>query len=99
MRYREYAQLTSLPGGLPGLSRAGRVAAESLFVLEFGSIDSVRTSRELAARTQAVRDARAAPGSFPILVYGPSRDGMSYENSVLMEYLASYGYIVVASPS
>jgi hypothetical protein len=98
MRFREYAQLTSLPGRLPGHGPHARAAAERLFALEFVR-DTGRGRRELDAVTWAVRNAPRANGAFPIVVYGPSRDGMSYENSTLAEYLASHGYIVLASPS
>ena len=99
MRFREYTQLTSLPGQLPKHDSAGRVAAERLFLRLFGGTDSVAVERELNAPTVAVRDARPAHGAFPILIYGPSRDGVSFENGPLLEYLASHGYIVLASPS
>jgi dienelactone hydrolase len=99
MRYREYAELTSLPGELPRRDSAGRAAAESDFMQSFGTADSVRARRELNTVVNAVRDAAHARGSFPIVVYGPSFGALSFENNVLCEYLASHGYIVVASPS
>ena len=51
------------------------------------------------APTAAILDAPPASGSFPIVVYGPSFSAVSFENDVLMEYLASHGYLVIASPS
>jgi dienelactone hydrolase len=98
MRFREYTELTSLPGRLPQRSPEGRAAARHLFALEVVR-DSGRGQRELDALTSAVRDATPANGSFPIVVYGPGRDGLAFENSVITEYLASHGYIVLASPS
>ena len=47
----------------------------------------------------AVRDAPPAVGSFPIVVYAPSLNAPNTENIELCEYLATQGYIVVASPS
>jgi dienelactone hydrolase len=99
MRYRGYAELSSLPGELPRRDSAGRVAAESDFLRSYGAIDSVRARRELNTVVNAVRDAAHLKGSFPIIVYGPSLGAESFENNVLCEYLASNGYIVVASPS
>lgn len=52
-----------------------------------------------AHRMSAVRDAKAHRGRFPIVIYAPSIDAPSTENIDLCEYLASHGYIVVASPS
>ncbi len=47
----------------------------------------------------AVRDAKSAPGRFPILIYAPSDSSVSWENADLCEYLASQGYVILASPS
>jgi dienelactone hydrolase len=46
----------------------------------------------------AVRDARPLEGKFPVVIYAPSFSSMSWENADLCEYLASHGYVVVASP-
>jgi len=47
----------------------------------------------------AVRDAPAAAGRYPVVIYAPSFSSMSWENADLCEYLASHGYVVIASPS
>ena len=46
----------------------------------------------------AVRDAPALAGRFPVVIYAPSFGSMSWENADLCEYLASHGYVVLASP-
>jgi tetratricopeptide (TPR) repeat protein len=46
----------------------------------------------------AVRDAKAVAGKFPLVIYAPSFSSMSWENVDLCEYLASHGFVVVASP-
>jgi tetratricopeptide (TPR) repeat protein len=46
----------------------------------------------------AVRDAAALTGRFPVVIYAPSFSAMSWENADLCEYLASNGYVVIASP-
>lgn len=46
----------------------------------------------------AVRDAALLAGRFPVVIYAPSISSMSWENADLCEYLASHGYVVVASP-
>ena len=98
MMYREYVDLYSRPGTMPAHDARGKAENERLFLGGF-SVDSDKVNRELNARTRAARDAMPARGSFPIIVYGPSLGAPSFENDVLMEYLASHGYIVVASPS
>ena len=45
----------------------------------------------------ARRDAPLASGHFPVIIYAPAN--MSWENADLCEYLASHGYVVIASPS
>lgn len=46
----------------------------------------------------AVRNAPLQAGKFPVVIYAPSFSSMSWENADLCEYLASHGYVVVASP-
>lgn len=47
----------------------------------------------------AVRDAKMAEGHYPVLIYAPSDSSVAWENADLCEYLASHGYVVLASPS
>ena len=47
----------------------------------------------------SVRNAPLAPGRFPLVIYAPSFSAKAWENADLCEYLASYGYVVIASPS
>jgi dienelactone hydrolase len=47
----------------------------------------------------AVRDAAPRTGQFPVVIYAPGMNGDVFENADLAEYLASHGYIVIASPS
>jgi dienelactone hydrolase len=49
--------------------------------------------------TWAIRDAPMQAGRFPMLIYAPSVNAPATENIELCEYLASNGYIVIASPS
>lgn len=56
-------------------------------------------SATLSDSMWAVRDADEAPGRFPAVVYAPSFSNVSWENADLCEYLASNGYVVIASPA
>jgi pimeloyl-ACP methyl ester carboxylesterase len=58
-----------------------------------------RIPSSLAEPLRAVRDAPRARGSFPVVIYAPSDSAVSWENADLCEYLASQGYVVLASPS
>jgi pimeloyl-ACP methyl ester carboxylesterase len=46
----------------------------------------------------AVRDAAMQSGKFPIVIYAPSLNAPSIENIEFCEYLASHGFVVLASP-
>ena len=47
----------------------------------------------------AVQDAQLTKERYPILIYAASDSSVSWENADLCEYLASHGYVVLASPS
>jgi dienelactone hydrolase len=47
----------------------------------------------------AVRDAPMQTGQFPVLIYAPSVNAPATENIELCEYLASEGFVILASPS
>ena len=47
----------------------------------------------------AVRDAPTQAGIFPVVIYAPSLNAPATENIELCEYLASHGFVVMASPS
>ena len=46
----------------------------------------------------AVRDASLESGRFPVVIYAPSFSNTPWENADLCEYVASFGYVVLASP-
>jgi pimeloyl-ACP methyl ester carboxylesterase len=52
-----------------------------------------------ALPTLAVRDAAMQVGRFPVVIYAPSLNAPATENIELCEYLASHGFVVIATPS
>ena len=50
-------------------------------------------------RLWAIRDATPETGRFPVVIYSPGQSSVAWDNADLCEYLASHGYVVVASPS
>ncbi|MEK7727408.1 MAG: hypothetical protein AAB354_03285 [candidate division KSB1 bacterium] len=50
----------------------------------------------LATETAAVKDAQAARGKFPLVIFGAGSGTGGHVYSVLCEYLASHGYIAIA---
>jgi pimeloyl-ACP methyl ester carboxylesterase len=53
--------------------------------------------RYYAAPTAAVRDAPARPGKFPVAIYVHGYGSSFEDNTVLAEYLASHGFVVITS--
>jgi len=47
----------------------------------------------------AVRDAPMQAARFPVVIYAPSLNAPATENIELCEYLASHGFVVIATPS
>jgi pimeloyl-ACP methyl ester carboxylesterase len=62
--------------------------------LDLGAADELET-----LPTQSHFAAPLAPGPFPLVLYCPAYNGLSYENVVLLERLASRGYLVAAISS
>ncbi len=60
--------------------------------------NTVANQSHLKEQTKAFKDVKPASGRFPVIVYAPSYQASSIENFALCEYLASHGYIVIASP-
>jgi len=54
---------------------------------------------QLKEQATAYHGLEPETGKFPVVVYAPSYQASSIENFGLCEYLASHGYIVIASPS
>jgi predicted alpha/beta-hydrolase family hydrolase len=51
-----------------------------------------------SAPMMSVRDTKPTTGHYPVVIYAPSLNAMSWENADLCEYLASHGYVVIATP-
>ena len=63
------------------------------------SVGTAQARRLFDQPMWAERDAAALPGKFPVLVYAPGVGGAAHESADMFEYLASHGYIVLASRS
>lgn len=97
--YGDYARLN---GGAEtfGRSEAETAAATAAWLKRQRSDNGVEQAyAELARPMWAVRDGKPAPGRFPVVIYAPSFSANAAENADLCEYLASHGYVVIASPS
>ena len=99
LRYNDYLRLAATE------SNFNRSAAEAdqdvaARLQENYSNLSVAQARTATAKLMlAVRDAPATPGKFPVVIYAPAASSSAHENADLCEYLASHGYLVIASAS
>jgi dienelactone hydrolase len=62
-------------------------------------LQDYRADADPSAMMWARKDAKPENSKFPLVVYAPSYSGPGFENADVCEYLASYGYVVIASPS
>jgi dienelactone hydrolase len=65
----------------------------------YRNLDMEQRRLEMGQTMLAAQNAVAAPGKFPVIIYAPGSSSSAYENADLCEYLASQGYIVIATPS
>ncbi|MCA1856926.1 dienelactone hydrolase family protein [Massilia oculi] len=99
MRYDDYLQLLGWDDDFdrPPAER-DKVLAEWLKIVTEG-----RSAEQIAAERRhvrwAVREAKALPGKYPVVIYSPSLSSNVFENAEMMELLASHGYVVIASPA
>jgi len=99
MRYRDYAATVATEEEFSRTPEQVRRATELLVEQRSAGGQEARVSAEMDQRVQALRDAPERPGKFPVLIYAPSHSAYAIENADLCEYLASHGYIVIASAS
>ena len=105
MSYRQYLDVSPGPGPLaPFASRLESALRDVVGDETTGHEPGAMTPAEkkafeqlLITTTSAVKNAPAASGKFPVILYHPGTGGTYEDNSALFEYLASRGYIVVSS--
>jgi len=80
----KFSDFWSGPGGL---------AMGALAIKQFGG-DFAKLDESF--KNVAMRDADAAEGSFPLLIFSHGNGGLRHQNTFQAEYLASHGYVVAA---
>lgn len=98
LRYRDYmaTRLTETDFAVsPAQLEQGVAAQTAALTLRLGS----RAETVLNAPVTASRDAPVAAGRYPVVIYAAGGFGFADENADLAEYLASHGYVVIASTS
>ena len=95
--YRDYFRLAASEERFDTSEAA--IAANVDSRLNGAPVGAAKAREEMTRRMWALRDAKPAAGKFPVVIYAPSFGAQTFENADLCEYLASHGYIVIASPS
>jgi hypothetical protein len=105
MEYRHYLDVSSDDALIAQfLKRLSRHVVNVVSDTTVGAEPANRTPAETAAfvrlmatKTFAVKDAPPAEGRFPVVLNHAGLNGVSDDNSVLFELLASHGYVVLSS--
>ena len=99
VRAEDYVRLGATADDF-GQAPAERDRLEAAYVSSrVSALPPARAKAELTASMLANRDATPTAGRFPVVIYAPSYRADAFENADLCEYLASHGYVVIASPS
>jgi len=99
MSVGDYLALGGTSDAFPA-TPAERQRIEARYVSgQTGTLPVDRARTELAAPMTARRDATPRAGKYPVVIYAPSYRATAFENADLCEFLASHGYVVIASPS
>lgn len=100
MVFGDYLALTGSEVDFTRSEAQQRALANELIQANYLSESGPEQGRAaLAGGMRARRDAAPVAGKFPVVIYAPSISAPAAENPDLCEYLASHGYIVIASPS
>lgn len=65
----------------------------------YPNLDAQQRRGALAKTMLARRDGKPVSGKFPVVIYAPGSSAAAHDNADLCEYLASHGYVVIASAS
>jgi dienelactone hydrolase len=99
LAWRDY-MMTKATEDAPWLSPAeAQQAGDAIIRGNLANLAPALGRQVLAQPMWASKDAPAASGKFPVVIYAPSFSASATENVDLCEYLASHGYIVIASRS
>lgn len=103
LKYEEYFALNN-PGGALQNKDSRKINVDSLLQQDIkglkatDSID-IKLSSYKKLKTIAQKNASIKEGNYPLFIFAPGGNTPNYLHSVIAEYLASHGYIVVSFPS
>lgn len=105
MKYREYLNVASADLQLSSFTQRLAYNMRKVICEEtVGKVPSKASPAEMAAfnrllrtNTFACKNVPVAAGRFPVVIYHPGVNGTPEDSSVLFEYLASNGFVVISS--
>jgi dienelactone hydrolase len=105
MAYRDYFRAVSTNSPVPEFAQRFRkftrdMVCRYMLRKEFDSLtkeERAAWDKFLTTPTMAYLDAPPASGKFPVVIYHSGLGGTFEDNSVVFEFLASHGYVVVSS--
>ncbi len=100
LKFGDYVNLGTTRDGIEyhNDSKAKQVSDSVYYRRSFvGTIDTAKLKSFLEIVTTAHEDAKPKSGKYPVIISNSFVSDGLHNNSVLNEYLASYGYIVIAS--
>ena len=100
MRYGDYLVLAGTEDDFGREPRdAKRIAEERLKEIVPPEMSPQAITAIKSQMMWAHRDAVPIKQKFPVVIYAPSFNASGFENADICEFLASHGYVVLASPS
>ena len=99
LRYKDYLRLAATEVDFARSAADAERDVATALKDNYANLSVEQARAETAKPMTAVRDAPAAPGKFPVVIYAPGSSSSAHENADLCEYLASQGYVVLASAS
>ncbi|MBA4094469.1 MAG: dienelactone hydrolase, partial [Candidatus Accumulibacter sp.] len=100
MVFGDYLRLTGSEDDFGRGEAQVKAIADGIVRADYMSVSGIEQGQAaLPGAMRARRGAGAAEGTFPVVIYAPSISAPAAENADLCEFLASHGYVVIASPS
>lgn len=96
MQFGGYLGLSASDADFTRTVEAARQLEYHAFLEGYDTSARAAPRRLLDENTAVTFEAAMAAGDWPVVLYAPSLDGVFFDNSVLCEYLASKGYLVLS---
>lgn len=96
MTYGDYIRLSASEIDFGKNNKSDQDALLESFSQQLGGSINTKVEALLNENIEVYLNAERAIGKFPIVLYAPPLNTSTYDNSLLCEYLASHGYLVLS---